>query len=176
MTIHTQVDKETYTSFFWYDNLSDIKRVLILVLMDILLFGLCIYAAVTSQTQTVWLFLGLGLGVPFLYFGVLFLRLQRRLRSANLYKEPIKVTYEVNKSGIRSINENTGKERTIAWKKLAKIKETKSHFYIYVANNHAMVLPKKDMTAEQVQKLAKWVVTVIQEKKRMGEFTPMLKG
>ena len=176
MTIHTQIDKKAYTSFFWYDNLSDIKRVLILAIMDIVLFGLCIYCAIEGQMQSVWLFLALGIGVPTLYFGVLSIRLQRRLRSANLYKVPIKVTYEVDKSGIRSLNENTDKERAVAWKKLAKIKETKNYFYIYVANNHAMVLPKADMKVEQVQRLAKWVITVIQHKKRIGELTPMLKG
>ncbi len=157
-------DKQTYTDYFWYDNLHSISKTWAIWAAE----GFAVaFAVLQTVTGGFWYILAgwaLVVFAPVLWLAVLRLRLRRYLRVSGLAENPLPVQYTIGSRQIASLNKKTGKHLTVRWLDVVKVKETKAYFFLYIDGSHAMVIRKAHVPKDALAEIAGWAAKSREER------------
>lgn len=150
-----QMDEKALYDFILFHNYK-MGSGIIWIVFGIFALGLAIFSGGTTPI-TYRLIYGL--------FGLLFVfyipwdlkkKVQRQLKSNEVYAKPIH--YVLDEEGIHSFQDE--KEATVVWKNFRKIKVSKKSVIIYMKNKNACIFPKEIFGAD-LEKAVAWITSKV---------------
>jgi hypothetical protein len=154
ISIHSMMDKHTFSNFSKFNNFRLNHRWLLLILFPAIMSVFAYFNLLTNSTFLFWLFIVLGFTLPLGYMAVFYVSLKNQISIYKLTSPKHVYSVHLSQNGIQVINNN--EKILYKWNQVYRVYRVNNYFYLYITKARAFILPNTNIesaTPEDTWKL-----------------------